>query len=53
MLSKHGTILSIVTPDKQLIPSKNKRKITLDTSIIERNLFKKQSTQVKEQNKLL
>ena len=46
-MSGHGEILSSVTPDQQNIPRKNK-KVKLQTlRLLEKNLFKNQSTQGK------
>ena len=38
-MSGHGESLSSVTPDKQRITQKNKRKITPDTSIKEKEII--------------
>ena len=47
VLSGHGEILSSVTPDQQNIPRKNK-KVKLQTlRLLEKSLFKNQSTQGK------
>ena len=52
-MSGHGESLSSVTPDKQRITRKNKRKKTSDTFINGKKVFKNQTTQVKDQIRIV